>query len=184
MPQALFQGRTRVDLPLALPWLCPLPTSGQLARQRTGPSLVPWKRRDISPSPALEGGDGMLGSAGPPLPCGVPTTVLGIWGFRVSTQVPLGCLLLRLLLLPLPRPTPLITFALTNPQECGGLIKVSPGLDKQTNLEASKSAVRLYQASPSLLCLPPLPTPSPCSHWDLRASSHTPQDQEGTAQPQ
>lgn len=62
MPQVLSQDRTRVDLPLALPWLCPLPTSGQLARWRIGPSLVPWKRRDISPSPALEGGDGMLGS--------------------------------------------------------------------------------------------------------------------------
>lgn len=115
----------------------------------------------------------------PPLPSRVPTTALGTWGFRVSTQVFLGCLLLLLL----PQPASLITFALASPQECGGLIRVSPGLNKQTNLEASKSAVRLYQASPSLLCLPPLPNPSPCSHWDLRATSRPRREQHNPVKP-
>lgn len=39
MPQARFQDRTRVDLPLTLPWLCPRPASGLLTRQRSALTL-------------------------------------------------------------------------------------------------------------------------------------------------
>lgn len=100
MPQARFQDRTRVDLPLTLPWLCPRPASGLLTRQRSALTLEeagepllfqPW------------GGGAMPGSAGPQVPSTpAPATALGTWGFGVSTQVFLGFLRLCFLLLPLP----------------------------------------------------------------------------------
>lgn len=179
MPQALFQGRTRVDLPLILPWLCP-PNLGSArqAENRAQPCALEEKGHLSSSSP--EGGEGMAPRT--TTTCGVPTGSCGIWGFLCVNSGSLGWLLLRLLLPRLPRPTPLITFRCQSPGMQVSWVKSQPWVRQQNQpwrlLSQLCGSTRLL-----LPCSACLPTPSPAPTGDLRASSHTPQDQEGTAQP-
>lgn len=185
LAQGHLQDRTQVGLPLALaPAVCP-PASGLPTRQRTGPSstLEGW-------GVLVGGGRGtssLISPRSPPPALGwAPWVSRGVSppGHRPQHWEPglQGWQLSSSWLPPTLPPVVLATLAkpinhlhLPIPQECGGLIKVSPGLNKQTNLEASKSAAEAPPGFWPLSSARHAAPPPPLLHLPpLRSQSHPP----------
>lgn len=187
LAQGHLQDRTQVGLPLALaPAVCP-PASGLPTRQRTGPSstLGGW-------GVLVGGGRGtssLISPRSPPPALGwAPWVSRGVSppGHRPQHWEPglQGWQLSSSWLPPTLPPVVLATLAkpinhlhLPIPQECGGLIKVSPGLNKQTNLEASKSAAEappgFWPLSSARHAAPPLTPTAPTTTEISEPPSHT-----------